>query len=121
MPRGRSAMVKNNSDQAVHRAAIREVSRVRRQLAASSPQKFAQCYLGHHFKHPPSPMHLEIFGLLQNMIVKRSQRIAIAAPRGHAKSTIVSESFVLWCICYKLEHYILLISQTLDQAAAYLS
>ncbi len=114
-------MVKNNSDQAMHRAAMREVSRVRRQLAASSPQKFAQCYLGHHFKHAPSAMHTEIFSLLQNMITKRSQRIAIAAPRGHAKSTIVSETFVLWCICYKLENYILLISQTLDQAAAYLS
>src|SRR5687767_11765630 len=66
-------------------------------------------------------MHNELFGLLQNMISDRPQRIAIAAPRGHAKSTIVSETFVLWCICYKLEHYILIVSQTLDQASAYLS
>jgi hypothetical protein len=33
---------------------------------------------------------------------------AIAAPRGFAKSTIVSFAFILWCICYQKRHFIVI-------------
>ncbi len=51
----------------------------------------------------------------------RGARLAVAAPRGHAKSTIVSCAYLLWCLCYGLERYILLISDSGDQANDLLS
>jgi predicted phage terminase large subunit-like protein len=49
------------------------------------------------------------------------QFAAIAAPREHAKSTVVSVIFPLYCICYKLRHFIVLISDTQPQAALQLA
>jgi predicted phage terminase large subunit-like protein len=66
-------------------------------------------------------MHKELFGLLEEATNKRNMHIAVAAPRGHAKSTVVSLAYVLWCICYGLEQHIVLISNTGDQAADLLS
>jgi predicted phage terminase large subunit-like protein len=42
--------------------------------------------------------------------------VAIAAPRGHAKSTIVCLVYVLWCILYLKERLILIVSNTQEQA-----
>ena len=44
------------------------------------------------------------------------QRDAIAAPRGEAKSTVVSLVFVLWCIVLKLKHYPLIFMDAWEQA-----
>ncbi len=49
-------------------------------------------------------------------VTKKYNSVVVAAPRGHAKSTVVSLVFVLWCICYKVEEYILLISDSEDQS-----
>jgi len=46
----------------------------------------------------------------------RGLRLAIAAPRGHAKSTLVTLAYVLWCICEGTEQFIVLASDTYDQA-----
>jgi len=78
-------------------------------------------YLPAHFNLKPSPMHVEIFDLLQKGTEERGLRLAVAAPRGHAKSTIASVAYILWCICYQKEQFIYLISHTLDQAADNLS
>lgn len=89
----------------------------RRQSCADSPAVFAQTYLAHHFKVEPSPMHGEIFELLQQATTQRGAKLAIAAPRGHAKSTIVALAHLLWSVCYRREPFIVLISNTLDQAS----
>jgi predicted phage terminase large subunit-like protein len=60
----------------------------------------------------PAEFHKELYQMLLN-----EKLAAIAAPREHAKSTIVSVIFVLYCICYKLRRFIVLISDTQDQAA----
>jgi predicted phage terminase large subunit-like protein len=65
-------------------------------------------------------MHREIFQKLVDMTEHRKARIAIAAPRGHAKSTIVSLVYVLWCILYSKERLILIVSNTTEQAVALL-
>ncbi|MFQ5770923.1 MAG: hypothetical protein ACE5HX_10340, partial [bacterium] len=46
--------------------------------------------------------------------------MAIAAPRGHAKSTIVSLVYVLWCVLYLKEKLILIASNTQEQAVTLL-
>lgn len=47
-------------------------------------------------------------------------RLAIAAPRGEAKSTFVSLFFVLWAVLTGRKHYILIIADALEQAASLL-
>ena len=105
----------------VQTAVLQEISELRRKTGLTSPLGFAQTYLLHHLKLKPSMMHCELFDMLQVVSHKRGARLAIAAPRGHAKSTIVSLAYILWCICYRKEQYIMLISNTLDQASDFLS
>lgn len=93
-----------------------ELRRARRDLAGTSPRAFAQVYLTADCSRKFSRMHTEIFDSLQSIIQKRGRRLAIAAPRGHAKSTIVSLAFVLWCVLYKKERLVLIVSATQDQA-----
>ena len=47
-------------------------------------------------------------------------RLAIAAPRGEAKSTFVSLFFVMWAVLTGRKHYILIIADALEQAASLL-
>lgn len=47
-------------------------------------------------------------------------RLAIAAPRGEAKSTFVTLFFVLWAVLTGRKHYILIIADALEQAASLL-
>jgi predicted phage terminase large subunit-like protein len=93
-----------------------DISRQRREIGALSPQHFAKVYLQHHCRLPFSRMHEELFGLLKKATDQRNFRLAVAAPRGHAKSTAVSLVYVLWCICYGTEQYIVIISNTADQS-----
>jgi hypothetical protein len=66
-------------------------------------------------------MHLDLFRDLQRITDERGARLAYAAPRGHAKTSIVSTAYVLWCVCYGLEPYIVLVSSTADQGRDLLS
>ena len=45
--------------------------------------------------------------------------VAIAAPRGHAKSTAGTVSFGLACLLFREKKHLLIASSTLDQAAAF--
>jgi predicted phage terminase large subunit-like protein len=76
---------------------------------------FARIYLSSHCPLPFSRMHKEVFAALADLVDKRAGRLAIAAPRGHAKSTIVSLAFVLWCVLYEKEKLVLLVSATREQ------
>jgi predicted phage terminase large subunit-like protein len=64
----------------------------------------------------PAEFHRELY---QTLLTE--QYAAIAAPREHAKSTCVSVIFVLYCVCYKLRRFIVLISDTQPQAALQLA
>lgn len=92
------------------------VSAIRRRVASKDLMSFMRIYLGHYMKHPSPPMHLEIASLLDEAARKRGARIAIAAPRDNAKSSLVSLAYVLRAICLGKEEYVLLISRTEEQA-----
>jgi len=96
------------------------LSQQRRQLGAISPQAFAEVYLKNNCSAPYSKMHLGMLKKLLNITKKRRAKVAIAAPRGHAKSTIVSLVYVLWCVLYLKERLILIASNTTEQAIALL-
>jgi len=93
-----------------------DVCRRRREIASRSPAMFARTYLGHHFTLPPSPMHEALFGALKGASDARGQRLAIAAPRGHAKSTCVSLAYALYATLCRDERYVLIVSATKEQA-----
>ncbi|MFB0556052.1 MAG: phage terminase large subunit [Phycisphaerae bacterium] len=88
----------------------------RRKQGERSLEEFAQIYMTNNCNRPFSRMHEEMFGLLSGMTKNRKARLAIAAPRGHAKSTIVSLVYVLWCVLYLKERLILIASNTEEQA-----
>ncbi len=81
-----------------------EIIQARRNTGAQSTQQFAGAYLPSHFYLPFSRMHEEIFSLLKKITEKRNLRVAIAAPRGHAKSTIISLAYPLWCVLCLSSH-----------------
>ena len=97
-----------------------DVRRRRRALGGEGPEIFASIYLAAHCSCKFSRMHDQVFKSLSKIIQKRGGRLAIAAPRGHAKSTIVSLAFVLWCILYDKERLILIVSATKEQAGTLL-
>lgn len=94
-----------------------QATRLRLEVTASCPHGFAQAYLGHHFKLRPSRMHDELFEIVKGMSTKRGSRIAIAAPRGHAKTTVVGLAYVLWSALLAKENFILIVSATKEQAS----
>jgi hypothetical protein len=84
---------------------------------------FALKYLGHLMKdqetrriHPPAEFHRDLYQILLTQ-----QYAAIAAPREHAKSTVVTVIFVLYCVCFKRRHFIIIIEDTQPNAALQLA
>ncbi len=99
----------------------KSTSNLRRPVSEPSPKAFAENYLKSHYPHPDSSMHTEIFERHHTANEDRDAKIAIAAPRGHAKSTIVSLAYILWCVLYGKEDFVLIVSNTKEQAASLLS
>lgn len=60
--------------------------------------------------------HLELWDLM----CSKKDKVAIAAPRGHAKSTAVTHCFTLACICFRIKDHILILSDTEGQAVNFL-
>lgn len=70
-------------------------------------------------------MHKEMFSSFQRQIVDseingKGSKEALAAPRGNAKSTITSLILPLWCIVGSRKKFIVIISDTSDQAEEFL-
>lgn len=102
--------------------------------AARDPGFFGQYYLSHYFTRPSPPFHRTLDGLWRRRVMKggdpvggcgpmltaKGARSAVAAPRGHAKSTVMSLKNVLHAALYGYKQYILLISDTESQAVSFL-
>jgi len=91
-----------------------------RDRAASSLRAFGRLYLPDYLKKPPSKMHEELFGMLEELTDRPGGRIAVAAPRNSAKSTLVTLLYPLWCICHSRHKFILLLSDTAEKASEFL-
>ncbi len=93
-----------------------DAERIRREAGEKSIKAFGELYFPHYLKAKSCSFHDELYAMLNRIVVQSDGRIAIAAPRGSAKSSIVSLIYPLWRICYKRSSYILLFSDTSDQA-----
>jgi hypothetical protein len=98
-----------------------EISNLRRDTAKESLQAFTEIYLKRLLPTPYSVMHEEIFKLLDEASVKRSVKLAIAAPHGYGTSALISFAYVLWSLCYQREPFIVLFARTAKQAGDYLA
>lgn len=79
---------------------------------------FVETYFPHYVRHKSrSLLHDHLFSRLPEIVASpKSESDAIAAPRGEAKSTLVSQLFVLWCIIRGIKHYPVIIMDSIDQA-----
>ena len=75
-------------------------------------------YFPHYGRAEPSALHLFLYKRLPEIINSSSgQRDAIAAPRGEAKSTKISMSFVTWCVVTEKLWYPIIVMDAFEQAA----
>lgn len=81
---------------------------------------WGKTYVPHFFFRKGCQFHIEIGQILDDMAVARGSKVLVLAPRGNAKSTVCSMTAPLKFICEGTEKYILLVSDTSDQARAYL-
>lgn len=67
-------------------------------------------------------MHRELFKEIEEAISNGvPDNLAKAAPRGNAKSTIISFALPIWVAVYKKKHYTVIVSDTADQANDFLT
>ncbi|MBL8881075.1 MAG: hypothetical protein JNG88_18320, partial [Phycisphaerales bacterium] len=68
---------------------------------------WAREFLPHFFTEEPASFHAEFATALEN---DEKRLIARVAPRGHAKSTLASLAFPLWCLFEQRRRNIVIIS-----------
>ncbi len=102
--------------------AANKLKLLRRELGRKSILDFAKFYFPHYMTTKSCSFHEEISRFLMDISETHSDgRLAVAAPRGHAKSTVVSFFYVMWSICYEKEKFILILSATAKQAQTLLA
>jgi len=78
---------------------------------------FMKFYLGHHFYLPFGSMHHEIVLEIEDvMSTKGKIYSAVIWPRGFGKTTTITLALPLWCSLLKKRRFILIISDSHDQA-----
>lgn len=82
---------------------------------------FCRTYLPHYFKAESSAFHDWVFSNLPGKIAEgKGHQINISAPRGEAKSTLVTQALTLYCVCRSLKHFIPIVMDSSDQATTML-
>ncbi len=80
---------------------------------------FTNSLLISRFDSPkPTPQfHL----VLWEIMCSKDKKVAVAAPRGHAKSTAVTHAYVLANVCFRIKKHIMILSDTEGQAVNFLN
>lgn len=79
---------------------------------------FVSNYFPHYVRsRSRSQLHNYLFEQLPQVLQQPSSvNLAIAAPRGEAKSTLVSQLFTLYCLVTQKKRYALIVMDSIDQA-----
>lgn len=107
---------------------------LRKKLAAVDLSYFGRAYLPHYFVRESPKFHEELDAIWAEGVLKGKnpyteadiisrldgEKRAVAAPRGHAKSTTFTFKDSLHAALYAYKHYILILSDSSDQAEAFL-
>jgi len=118
LPDGKSAQtlkeIHNDEDL---RAKKREQVEVLKKIFEEDIVAYAEFVFPNHCTKKIPGFHKELYKLYMDF---KKKRIGIAAPRGHAKSTITNLIFLSWVVAYKKAHFIFIISNTLKQSTLHL-
>lgn len=93
------------------------------QQCATDLEKFARKYFPEYFGNTWCDFHYDMVGFLEDIILRKKQKenkFVVAAPRGHAKSTIFTFLCVMWCVCYKYKKVIVVITATNTMAKKFI-
>lgn len=91
--------------------------KVRVDRAYKDLEFFARTYFPHYVKHANAQLHDFLYKRLPEIVDNGiGDHEAIAAPRGNAKSTLVTQIFVIWCLVTNRKKYPVIIMDALDQA-----
>ncbi len=115
-------------------AALTGKDGLRKKLAAVDLAYFGRAYLPHYFVRESPEFHGELDDIWAEGVLKNKNPYtdaaeisrmdgsnwAIAAPRGHAKSTTFTFKDSLHAALYVYKHYILILSDSTEQAEAFL-
>lgn len=107
---------------------------IRKKLAAFDLEYFGRAYFPHYFVRNSPNFHRELDDIWKKGVLKSKNPLiskdeisrmkgckrAIAAPRGHAKSTNFTFKDSIHSILYQYKHYILILSDSTDQAEGFL-
>lgn len=78
---------------------------------------FDKTYFPHYGTAEPSELHKHLYVRLPQIVnAPDGQRDAFAAPRGEAKSTKISMSFVTWCIITGIKWYPIIVMDAFEQS-----
>ena len=77
---------------------------------------FGDVYFPHYFRRGSPPFHIHVVNMSANGFYT-----AIQAPRGSAKSTIITFLDTIHGICFKKERFIVIVQNTYAKAAASLN
>ncbi len=108
---------------------------IRRRLGMVDLAFFGRAYLPHYFSKASPVFHADLDSLwhkvwkcaeltkeaIKLLPAKQGTRQAVAAPRGHAKSTNLTFKDTLHAVLYAYKHYILIMSDVADQANGFLA
>ncbi|HWP52224.1 MAG TPA: phage terminase large subunit [Clostridia bacterium] len=108
---------------------------LRRRLGAIDLEYFGRAYLPHYFVRPSPAFHGELDAIWMQGVLKGQNALtsaetinkkegckrAIAAPRGHAKSTSFTFKDNLHATLYGYKHYLLILSDSSEQAQGFLA
>lgn len=108
---------------------------LRKRLAAIDLGYFGRAYLKHYFVRKSPQFHEELDGIWTEGVLKGrnpsqdyaeisrldGSKSVVAAPRGHAKSTNFTFKDSLHAALYQYKHYIIILSDSSDQAEGFLT
>jgi len=83
-------------------------------LTANQIHGFSTMFLVPRFDAPVSTPQFHI--TLWNLVTSPEPQVAIAAPRGHAKSTAITHTYTIACLCFRERDHVLIVSDTEAQA-----
>ena len=95
----------------------------RKLLFSRNMEAFGYYYFPHMITRKNSTFHRWLYTRSQKILSRplgKGVKLSVAAPRGYAKSTLLSFVLPLWCACFEKKDFILIISETLSQAEDFL-
>lgn len=111
----------------MNRTAIRGsiLQAIERELCVTSSRAdsiiaWGKRYFPSYFELPPGKHHVDLDARLRKWTRQRNVRAAIEGPRGCAKSTLLTFLYPIWVTCMSMDDYLILFSQTYEQAVKYL-